>query len=241
MSDLHLFCSRLSEAQTEELDSIRNSYRKDNTPIPLIQLASDTRQYFEKHLSDANKKNLGDKIFDNYPNLDKLTPEYIVAFEDEINMNVIRRNPRATLVVATLTAAISFIGPLLGIFIFEVVSHTAFLTLLPFLAGLGPVGAALAVAAVFMVGMMAIYGLIIGITAAATNKNIKVEETFSLSQQMDPLHSTPAHSHAHHADQVPAKHHPTRQQGFHTEPVEQGTGDSLDLPNKDANTQMTRH
>jgi hypothetical protein len=183
MATLHLFINHLVEQQmylneenVSELDSIRNIYRKRNVSISLTELQDDTREYFEAYLSEKNKRDLKKQIFSHIDDTScQLTPEYIVAFEDEIGMNVVRRNPRTTLVLASLTAIVSFIGPLLGIFIFEAVSHTAFVTLLPFLAGLGPVGAAMAAAAIITVGAMAIYGLVIGITAAATSKKVKVD------------------------------------------------------------------
>jgi hypothetical protein len=122
-----------------------------------------------------------DAPYNPFDSTNKLTPAFINEFQKQLGMNVIRRNPGKTSVAGIATVVGAFAIPSIVFFTIAAVTGvtaiSAVLPFLPFLAALGPVGAVLAFAGLIAAAALVIYGVTVGITAAATTpKKTEIEE-----------------------------------------------------------------
>jgi hypothetical protein len=119
-----------------------------------------------------------------------LSPAFIKEFQKQLGTNVIYRHPWKTLAAGIGVGVGAFALSLMILVIMSTVTSVgvipAVLSFLPFLATLGPLGVAFAFAGLIAAASLVIFGVTVGITAAATTpKSIKIEEDAKTSNQLD--------------------------------------------------------
>jgi hypothetical protein len=115
------------------------------------------------------------------PRSNNLDEAFINEFQKQLGMNVIRRHPLKTLAAGLGVGFGAFALPLAVLFTMSAVTGVsamgAVFSFLPFLAALGPVGAVFAFSGLIAAAALVIYGLTVGITAAATTpKKIEIKD-----------------------------------------------------------------